>query len=362
MRFQPIDFLTFQQPSLPRCLVTALRDWNPVDGDTFVTKEGFIFNVFGYEHPANRVFAFLKYIPAKFKDLFNVGFLERTWNYGQNKLFRAEKLYTAQNYQAFLKTFRQNFPNYVYPCPFREKEVISALLSAIDKVYVPRDCLHTLSKLERKDELQALALEFIDLLSSESGISFEHFGVHGSVALNIHSPKSDIDLVVYGSKNFRKLEQTVNRLVEAGKLSFQANNRLDALRHFKGRYKNRIFMYNAIRKLEEIHSKYGAFKYSPVNHVKFTCSVKDDSEAMFRPAIYKIEDYVPLDQNSKLSKEKTPESAVSMIGCYRNVARRGDRMKVSGMLEQVKNLETSEIFHQVVVGTGTSEEESICPL
>ncbi len=342
--------------------ITALRDWNPVDGDTFVTKEGFIFNVFGYEHPPNRVFAFLKYIPANFKDLFNVGFLERTWNYGQIKLFRAEKLYTAQNYQTFLKTFRQNFPNYVYYCLFREKEVISAPLSKIDKVYVPRDCLQTLSKLEKRDGLQTLTLEFIDLLSSESGISFEDFGVHGSVALNMHSPKSDIDIVVYGSKNFRMLEQTVNRLVEAKQLSFQANNRLDALRHFKGRYKNKVFMYNAVRKLEEIHSKYGLHKYSPINHVTFTCSVRDDSEAMFRPAAYDIENYVPTDQNSRLSEEKMPKFVMSMIGCYRNVARRSDRMKVSGVLEQVKNLETGEIFHQVVVGTGTSEEESICPL
>jgi predicted nucleotidyltransferase len=51
-----------------------------------------------------------------------------------------------------------------------------------------------------------------------------------------------------------------------------------------------------------------------------------------------------------------------MIGCYRNVARRGDRVQVSGMLEQVENLETGEVFHQVVVGTGISEEEYIWPL
>jgi len=53
---------------------------------------------------------------------------------------------------------------------------------------------------------------------------------------------------------------------------------------------------------------------------------------------------------------------VSMIGCYRNVARRGDRIRVSGMLERVENLETGQVSHQVVVGTGTSEEEHIWPL
>ena len=38
-----------------------------MDGDTFVTKDGFIMNTFGYEHPDDRVFAFLKYIPAQYK-------------------------------------------------------------------------------------------------------------------------------------------------------------------------------------------------------------------------------------------------------------------------------------------------------
>ena len=33
--------------------------WVPMDGDTFVTKDGFIMNTFGYEHPDDRVFAFL---------------------------------------------------------------------------------------------------------------------------------------------------------------------------------------------------------------------------------------------------------------------------------------------------------------
>jgi len=48
-----------------------------------------------------------------------------------------------------------------------------------------------------------------------------------------------------------------------------------------------------------------------------------------------------------------------MIGCYRNVARRGEKIRVSGTLERVENVETSEINHQVVVGTGTREDEYI---
>ncbi len=354
-----IGFLTSQIFNLSRCFNTTLKQWVPADGDTFITKEGFIFNVFGYEHPENRVFAFLKYIPSSFKSLFQIDFLERAWKLGLLKLFRAEKLYTAQNYQKFIETFKKNFPNYVYFCPFREKEVISAPLDSIKQVYVPRECLKLIAKRKRKDSLQKLTLEFIGLLSSESGISLEDFGVHGSVALNMHTIESDIDLVVYGSRNFRKLEQTLQKLVETGMLSYVFNNRLDAARKFKGRFKGKIFMYNAVRKPEEINVKYGVYRFKPLKPVKFSCTVKDDSEAMFRPAIYKIEDYKPSSSSSSLPREEAPEAVVSMIGCYRNVAKKGDKIGVSGMLERVENIETGESHYQVVVGTGVNEEEYI---
>ena len=277
------------------------------------------------------------------------------------KLFRAEKLYTAKNYRTFLETFRKNFPNYVYFCPFRGKEVIAAPLNAIEKVYVPKESLQFLLKKKSKDSLQKITIDLIKLLSNESGISLEDFGVHGSIALDMHTEKSDIDIVVYGSRNFRKLEKTINKLVDAGTLSYVFNNRLDAARRFKGRYRNKIFMYNAIRKPEEIHAKYGTQKFTPLHPVKFKCIVEDDSEAMFRPAIYKIQNYKPQNQTSSLPEEKIPEIVVSNIGCYRNVARKGEEISVSGMLERVEKIETGEIFYQVVVGTAANEEEYIWP-
>ena len=278
------------------------------------------------------------------------------------KLFRAEKLYTAKNYRTFLETFRKNFPNYVYFCPFRGKEVIAAPLNAIEKVYVPKESLQLLLKKKSKDSLQKITIDLIKLLLNESGISLEDFGVHGSIALDMHTEKSDIDIVVYGSRNFRKLEKTINKLVDAGTLSYVFNNRLDAARRFKGCYRNKIFMYNATRKPEETRIKHGAQKFTPLHPVKFKCIVGDDSEAMFRPAIYKIQNYKPQNQTSNLPEEKIPEIVVSNIGCYRNVARKGEEISVSGMLERVEKIETGDIFYQVVVGTAVNEEEYIWPV
>jgi predicted nucleotidyltransferase len=288
--------------------------------------------------------------------------LTRTWKYGETQLFRAEKLYTAQNYQSFIETFRKNFPDYVYYCYLRNKELISAPLSSIERVYVPKDCLTALTKLEHPDMLQKMALDLIRLLSKESGVGMEDFGIHGSIALNMHAPESDIDFVVYGSQNFRKVEATIARFVNAGVLSYIFSNRLDAARRFQGRYLNKTFMFNATRKPEEVKSKYGMFRFSSIDPVRFQCTVSDDSETMFRPATYKIGNYKPLDSASELPPDKIPNRVISNIGCYRNIARQSSEIKVSGKLERVEEIRTGDVFYQVVVGTATSEEEYIWPL
>ncbi len=329
-----------------------------MDGDTFVTKDGFILNTFGYEHPEDRVFAFLKYIPAQFKEMFQVEMLERTWKFGENTLFRAEKLYTAKNYKSFIETFRKNFPDYLYFCPFRNREIITTPLKLIEHVFVPRERLVWLENLKKRDTLQQMALDLIHLISEESTVSFSDLGVHGSIALNMHAPESDIDFVVYGSENFRLVESAIARLVNAGKLTYLASNRIEAARKFQGRYQNKIFMYNATMQFDDAKNiKYGAYRYVALDPVQFKCTVCEDSQTMFRPAFYKISGYKPLNSISELPPEKTPIQVMSNIGCYRNIARKGSEIKVAGKLERVESTKNNEAFYQVAVGTATSEEE-----
>jgi predicted nucleotidyltransferase len=340
----------------------AVKNWTPMDGDTFVTADGFIMNTFGYEHPSDRVFAFLKYIPAKYKDMFNVEMLERTWHFGQNELFRAEKLYTAKNYQTFIEAFRKNFPNYLYYDQSRGKELITAPLDRIEEVFVPRDRLSWLLSLPKLDDLQAKALELIKLIGQEAEVHISDLGLHGSLALNMHAPHSDIDFVVYGTENFRCVESAIERLVNTAKLNYIVGNRLDAARKFQGRYKGKIYMYNATRQFDDVTVKFGQYKYTPLATVRFQATVCSDRETMYRPATYKISGYKPQDPESELPIDKIPVQVVSNIGCYRNVAKQGSDIKVSGKLEKVESTTGNEVFYQVVVGTATSEEEYIWPV
>jgi hypothetical protein len=83
---------------------------------------------------------------------------------------------------------------------------------------------------------------------------------------------------------------------------------------------------------------------------------------MFRPAVYPIKNYQPLDSESELPNEQIPDMVSSMIGYYRNVARTGDTIRVCGALEKVENLETGKTYYHVVVGTGIHGNESIEPV
>jgi len=340
----------------------AAKEWIPRDGETMLTKEGFIFYVFGYDHPKNRVFAFLKYIPSSLAHQFPIRFLKQKWNLENIELSRPEKLYTAQNYQKFLEMFRKNFPQYLYCCPFRGKEVISVPLDQIRKVYLPSDCLKAIFKKDNKDGIEKETVELVSLLSEKSQVTINDFGIHGSVGLNMYSKYSDIDLVVYGSQNFKKLEIAVNQLANEGVITFVCTKKIDHARKHRGRYNDRRFVYNAVRKYGEINALPRKMKYTPVKNVSFCCKIVDGSENMFRPAIYPIKNYKPYDSASELVEQQVPSRVLSMIGYYRNVARTGDVVNISGTLERVENVETGKVSYQVVVGTATREKEYIEPV
>jgi len=333
--------------------------WTPMDGDAFVTHDGFIFYTFGYEHPNDHVFAFLKYIPSKHQKLFPIEYLPTRWKLGSSELIRPKQLYSASNFKRYVQAFRRNYPDYLYHCPSREKEVICPTSRTIKRVYKPHARLKALLEKKNRNRLENLTLELIDYLSNASNVSKSDFGVHGSIALGIATNQSDIDLVVYGAGNFRRLEATLSKLVHQRSLTHIAPDGGATNGILRGKFSEKLFVCTAVRKVEEISSVYGDFKYSAVAPLKLRCRVIDDSETMFRPATYGIGDCQPLNQDSQIESDHMPNVAVSMIGLYRNIARKDDYIEVSGVLEQVEEVRTGGISFQLVVGSGTSENEYI---
>jgi predicted nucleotidyltransferase len=333
------------------------------DGDILVTKQGLIFYTFGYTHPPDRVIAYLKYIPKALSDLFDLLYHTTEWKNGNQVLVRPTTLYSPKNFHHILNTFKNHFPEFLYNSPFHGKMLVAIPLTSIQYIRTPHQSLTTLNQRESLDPLQRIALELIQLLATSSQVSPNHFGIHGSLALGIHSAFSDIDLSIYGGLRFRQVHQSIATLVQQGHLKYLHEDDTDTLRLNKGVFKRKKFVVNAIRSKKELTETYGHYRYQAIRPLHFTATIRDDSESIFKPALYRITNYQPLNAVSHLPSTIQPDTVISMIGRYRNIASKGRKIETAGYLEKIIELDSNNIHYRVVVGSATiGVEEYLWPL
>ncbi|MHA1711458.1 MAG: hypothetical protein ACTSUS_05280 [Candidatus Freyarchaeota archaeon] len=323
-------------------------NWTPRDGDAILTEDGLVFYTMGYAHPEDRVVAYLKYVPSSLKDLFDVPWLPYTWRLEGVTLVRPAKLYSPKIYRNVLSALRRISEDYVYYSPCDGKELVTVPRSKIRRVYVPCEQLRLLLRKESLDRLEEKAVKIIRLLSEKSGVPLGDFGVHGSISLQMHGEGSDVDVSVYGSENFRRVKKALLLLADEGVVQPILADRFDELRRNRVLFEGVRVVVNATRKIEEIRERYGQYRYRALRPVEAECTVTEDWEAVFRPAVYGVE-----------CEDERVKQVVSMIGQFRDVARRGVRVVAKGMLERVEGEEGGWL--RIVVGSGVGEEEYIWP-
>ncbi|HUY01486.1 MAG TPA: nucleotidyltransferase domain-containing protein [Candidatus Deferrimicrobium sp.] len=329
---------------------------SPRDGDIIVTKDQFIFYVFGYDHPVDKVIAYLKYLPKDLKPSFQLSWLPYEWNLGDTKYIRARQLYSPENFERIQKVFKEKYPEYLYRDPYAKKTVFVVPSHLIHKIYVPEVQWQDLLKKSDPSPLEQEAIEIIKLLANNSGVHLADFGIHGSLSTGMSTEKSDVDIAIYGAKNYYQVKKTIWMLFKDKKLEYLNENDSDEYRMNKCIYKGRKFVFNGIRKFDEMRNDFGKFQFTPIRPLHFHCDVVESPERIFRPAIYNIAEYFPADDNSLLVKTHWPSQVVSMIGEFRDIARRGDEVEVQGMLEKVEKIKSAESYYRVVIGSGKGEE------
>jgi len=107
------------------------------DGDAVVTTHGFVFYVFGYEHPSDRYHGFLKYVPEALSDRFDLEWLDVTWEMRGTTLVRPRELYSPESYPRLLEAFRRNFPAYLHRSEQLGRLMITLPRDHIARVYRP---------------------------------------------------------------------------------------------------------------------------------------------------------------------------------------------------------------------------------
>ena len=325
---------------------TSLRD-----GDAVATTHGLIFYVFGYEHPPDRYHGFLKYVPEGLAAKFDLDWLPVTWNHRGTTLVRPTEIYNPETYHRLIESFRANLPGYIYHDPGLDRPMITIPHTLIREAYVPSERLALLASRGTRDPLEERALELITLISETSGVPMEDLGIHGSISLGTHHEGSDIDLSVYGGRNYAEAKKALIRLEERGLLALKRDDRIDARRLNRGLYEGIDVVVNATRKRSEITHRRRT--YRPLGPAEIEATCVSTGEAPFRPATYGIEDTRPL----RPGHPRAPEASeiVSMIGMYRDIARPGETLRARGTLEEASS-PTRGRWVRLVVGSALPGE------
>jgi predicted nucleotidyltransferase len=328
------------------------------EGDFIESVEGLIFDVKGLVHPPDRVIAFIRYFPD-----------EKGSRKRRGTIY--SKVYSlSKRFQLLSK----KFPEYiVYDSVFDEK-LCEVPIQKVKHHYKPAEKLEELrGNLKRLGELERRALEFADILKMSADIPSKSIGVSGSIMVGLHNQKSDIDLIVYGVKNCRKVYSTLKNLLGEKHGSFKPYTwrglkalfdfrskdtmmnyedfvRTESRKVLQGKFIGTDYFIRFVKDWSEIGEKYGDVRYVNVGYARVEATVVDDSESIFTPCVYKVSDVRVL-EGQKLEPIK---EIASFRGRFCEQARKGEVVIAQGKVEHAIDNKQNREYFRLLLGNKPS--------
>lgn len=326
------------------------------EGDFIETIEGLIFDVKGLVHPSNRVIAYLRYVPDEKGDR-------------RRGASRYRKVYSLKAREALLE---RKYPYYLTVDPVFNEQISEVPIDRIVHHYRPQDKVGLLKREKKLDDVENEALEFIDILMEASGISQRKIGISGSIMVDLHSPTSDIDVIVYGTQNCLLAHSTLREILGNRKglikaynieglrklysfrvkdtpMSFEEFRRHASRKSSQGTFRGRDFYVRYIKDWDAVEERYGKILYRPLGQEEIKAKVIDDSEAIFTPCRYLVGDVESIERKRfTLLKE-----VGSFRGRFCQHVRIGESIIARGKLERVTT--EKETYYRLLVG-GNSQD------
>ena len=327
------------------------------EGDLIETVESTVFDVKGLVHPPAKVIAFPRFIPDQKGSR-------------QRENFHYRKIYSLSKRLTFLE---QNLPHYiVYDMVFDEK-LCEIPLENVKRYYQPTKRLKELRNSQSLDVLEADALEFIETLKDSANVPWDGLGISGSLLVKLHTPSSDIDPVVYGSGNCRKVYEALKSLtrdkisrvkvysleglqklfefrVKDTQTSFEDFVRTELRKILQGKFKDRDYFIRFVKDWHEIEAEYGTIHYKNVGYAKIKAEIEDDLEAIFTPCNYKIRNVRVLEGPSFPIEE-----IASFRGRFCEQARKGETVVAQGKVERVTDFRQNREHFRLLLGNKPSD-------
>lgn len=328
------------------------------EGDFIETSEGSIFDVKGLIHPPNRTIAFLRYFPEK-----NGKRKREGKSYG--KVYSLSKRYML---------LQERYPQYLVYDPFFDEKVCEVPVNAVKKHYKPAEKLGELRSSDSLDMLEILSLQLTRLLKETANIPWNTVGISGSILVGLHTPNSDIDPIVYGSQNCRRVHSALKMLLKdkqgpfkpytqrdlKGLFDFRSKDTIMSYEDFvrsesrkvmQGKFLHKDYFIRFVKDWDEVSEKYGDVRYVNVGYAKVRATVADDSESIFTPCIYKVSDVQVLE-----GPEMTPVEEISSFrGRFCEQARKDEVIIAQGKVERIIDTKRKRKYSRLLLGNKTSD-------
>ena len=294
--------------------------------DFIQTKEGLIFAVVSYQSHTGKVGCFLRYVRDD----------KGAWT----------KIETQQANHLLQK----HYPQYLYQSVQFDAAFHAVAVSDIVEHHQPEVRLKHVLQSDTLDQIEQKLHQLIAVLV-QFGASLDALGLTGSMLINQQHPASDIDLVIYGRKEFKKTRQALMSAIHAGELcplgidlmvdnfqrrsgalSFDDFSWHEARKYNKAAIKGTKFDLGMVCLSDEIFDDEGQYQKQGMRTL--TTEVIDDLRGFDFPAVYVVND------------ELTPE-VLSFTHTYVGQAKKGELIEVSGAVE--RNITTGKC--RLIVGS-----------
>jgi predicted nucleotidyltransferase len=323
------------------------------EGDLIRTENHVIFDVKGLVHPPNKLIAFPRYIPSP-----------QGTRGSQKDLYG--KIYSLSERFKFLK---QNMPNLIVHDPVFDETLCEVPIDTVKEHYEPVEKLILLRTSKTLGDLERKAVQLAEELKEAADIPWSAIGISGSVLVGLYTPKSDIDPVVYGVENCRRAYAALQSLLKDDAsefkpysreelqalfdfrskdtiMSFEDFARVESRKAFQGMYDGTDYFVRFVKDWSQVNEQYGDVCYKNSGYAKITATIADDSEALFTPCTYKIEN-VKVVEGSRL--EPIVEIA-SFRGRFCEQARKGEAVTAQGKIERVTDKRQYYEYYRIILG------------
>ena len=315
-----------------------------IEGDYLETKkDNLFFDIKGLHHPNDRKICFLRYYPHLNGDRIRNG-------------IKFKKVYDINERFSILKT---KYPQYVFYSTNLDVEVQGVKQEAIKKIYTPTDYFQSLSYKSEISSLEKVSQDLCNLFIQNSSLPENSLGISGSSMVGLSKVNSDIDIIIYGTKNAMKFQNNLKEIYSkqsacrtytleelkthynwrfgGSEISFQDYLKSERRKLHQGKYKDIDFFIRYIKSPEDWNGDYYDYQFKNLGRITIRGEITNSSESIFTPCSYSIQCIKIIEQPLKISGPDI--NKITEINSYRGryceQAIKGERVIVAGKLEEV---------------------------